>query len=289
MEKRKRRFGDRSDGRKLHSLDPITTLGPYLMVQRNESNNLFADKFNVDVATEYIKFKRKSGLEKFGFTHLLLACYVRTVSQRPGINRFISGQKIYTRDNIVVNMAVKKELSLNAEETMIKVEFEKSDTVDDVYRKFNEVIDSAFDDSDFDNTARVISFIPGIVKKLTVKLLKFLDYFGMLPKSLINVSPFHGSLVITSMASLGIPPIYHHLYDFGNVPIFISFGAKEIEHTINKNGEVETRKYMPYTVNCDERICDGQYYSSAFKYMRRHFQNPYLLEEPIKEVIEDLD
>lgn len=291
MNKRKRRFGDRKDGRKLRSLDPITQLMPYLMVQRNESNNLFEDKFDADLSAEYIKKKRREGFEKFGFTHILLASYVRTVSQRPGINRFIAGQKTYARNDIVVNITVKKELALNAEETIVRTVFSPTDTVDDVYRKFSENINSAFSEegSDFDSTAKVISLIPGIIKKLTVKLLKFLDYFGMLPKSLLEVSPFHGSLFITSMGSLGIPPVFHHLYDFGNVPIFLSFGAKETEYSLNKDGKVEKHSYIPYKINCDERICDGHYYSSAFKYMKRHMKNPYLLDEPIENVVEDID
>ena len=53
-----------------------------------------------------------------------------------------------------------------------------------------------------------------------------LEESGLLPRALTDLSPFHGSLYITSMASLGIPPIYHHLYDFGNVPVFCSFGKK---------------------------------------------------------------
>lgn len=291
MGKRKRKFGDHADGRKLRSLNPITTVGAYIMVDRNDACNLFEDRFDVDVASEYIKEKRKSGLKKFGYMHLILAGYVRTVSQRPGINRFISGQKIYARDNIVVNMAVKKELTLNAEETMIKIVFEPTDGVTEVYNKCNAAIDSAFGDteSDFDGTAKIISFIPGLIKKFAVWLLKTIDYFGLLPKSLLNVSPFHGSMVITSMASLGIPPIYHHLYNFGNVPVFIAFGTKETENILNKKGEVETHTYLPYKVTCDERICDGQYYSSAFKYMRRHLKNPYLLDEPIESVVEDID
>lgn len=291
MSKYKRKFGDRSDGRKLRSIDPMVSVGAYIMVNRNESNNLFEDRFNVDLAAEYIKQKRREGLEKFGFTHIILASYVRTVSQKPGINRFISGQKIFARNNIVVNITVKKELSLNAEETLVKTVFSPSDSVNEVYRKFNESIKEAFSesDSDFDNTAKIITYIPGLIKKFAIWFLKLLDYFGLVPKFLLNISPFHGSLYITSMGSLGVPPVFHHLYNFGNVPIFFSFGAKEVEYTLNKNGEVEKHSYLPYKINCDERICDGHYYSSAFKYMKRHMKNPYLLEEPIENVVEDIE
>lgn len=99
-------------------------------------------------------------------------------------------------------------------------------------------------DSDFDNTARIINYIPRLIKKFAIWFLKTIDYFGLLPKFLLNVSPFHGSMFITSMGSLGIPPIYHHLYNFGNVPVFISFGAKKSVNEIDDNGQVVKRKYV---------------------------------------------
>lgn len=290
MNKRKRRLGDRSDGRKLRSLEAITTLSAYLMAQRNDATNYFEDKFDIELAEKYVKEKRKAGLEKFGFMHLIVAAYVRTVSQKPGVNRFVSGQKIYARNDISVNIAVKKELSLNAEETMVKTYFTPEDSVEEIYRKFQSNLEATFGEteSDFDGTARILNYIPGLVKRFVVGLLKFLDYFGLLPKFLLDVSPFHGSLVITSMASLGIPPVYHHLYNFGNVPVFLAFGTKEIVNELQADGSVKKRKYMPYKVSCDERICDGQYYSSAFKLIRRLMKNPYLLDEPFT-VVEDID
>ena len=57
--------------------------------------------------------------------------------------------------------------------------------------------------------ARVVALwllIPGVVLKFTVWLLRTLDYFGLLPQFLLEVSPFHGSLFLTSMGSLCIFP-----------------------------------------------------------------------------------
>lgn len=94
--------GDRSDGRRLRSLDPISGVGVYIMSRRNGANNLFRDGFECSAAEKYIREKREEGLDKFGYTHLLLAAYVRTVSQRPAINRFIAGHRIYTRDGKII-------------------------------------------------------------------------------------------------------------------------------------------------------------------------------------------
>ena len=116
-----------------------------------------------------------------------------------------------------------------------------------------------------------------------------MDYFDILPKALTKVSPFHGSFIITSMGSLGINAIYHHLYDFGNLPVFLSFGKKYSDVVINDEGKAEKRHFVTFKAVTDERICDGYYYASAFKIVKRYLLNPKLLDVAPETVAEDID
>ena len=116
-----------------------------------------------------------------------------------------------------------------------------------------------------------------------------MDYLGILPIELMELSPCHGSLFITSMGSLGIPPIYHHLYDFGNIPVFIAFGAKRTEYGVDSEGNVVRNKYLDYSGVIVERIVDGQYYASAFKKLRSLMQHPDQLDDAPEVVKEDID
>ena len=290
-EKRKRKLGDRYDGFKVRGLDPYDYVSPYIMVERNDASNLFCDKFETTQAEKYVKEKRDQGYKNFGIMHVILAAYVRTVSQKPYLNRFLSGQKVFARKNILINMAVKEELSSDNTNTVIKAELKPEDTAIDVYERFTKTYNDAFagGENAFDAVARILNYIPGVIKKFAVWLLKLLDYFGMLPKGIATVSPFHGSMFITSMGSLGIPPIYHHLYNFGNVPVFIAFGTKRHVCELDLDGNPVRRKYIDYTVVTDERICDGFAYASAFKTFRRYLANPWLLDNPPEEVFEDPD
>ncbi len=291
MEQRKRRFGDRKDGWRLRGLDPYETVSPYVMVERNDASNLFNDKFEITAAEEFVRKKRAEGLKGFGIMHVILAAYIRTVSQKPYLNRFISGQKAFARNGIEINMAVKRKLAANETNTVIKVHFEPEDTATDVYNKFTQTKDAAFSDeeNDFDNTAKIINYIPGLLKKFVVWFLKLLDYFGMLPNAILKVSPFHGSMFITSMGSLGIPPIYHHLYNFGNVPVFVAFGTKRHAFELDENGNAIKKNYIDYCVVTDERICDGFAYASAFKTFRRYLLHPELLDIKPESVVYDPD
>ena len=286
-------WGDRPDGRRLRTLDPVQTVANYIMPTRVGSSNFVRDSVEITAMERYIREKRRAGLTSFGITHVFLAAYVRTVAKYPALNRFLSGQQVYSRgEDIQFCMMVKEEMSTDAPESAMKLHLTPTDSVADIYQKMNEQvarIKGASDASDFDKTAKLLSLIPGIAFKFVVWLLKVADYFGLLPKFLLEVSPFHGSIFFTSMGSLGIPPIVHHLYDFGNLPVFCAFGCKYRKNEIDMDGNLVQRKYIDFTVNTDERICDGFYFATALKHMKKYLQHPERLDDPLDEVVKDID
>ena len=286
-------WGDRIDGRKIRTLAPMAQITAYFQWERNICSNLFEESFEITHIDRYIRQKRREGLTDFGITHVLLAAYVRGVAKYPQLNRFINGQKVYSRgDDIQYCMVIKKEMTVDSPDTSIKVHLKPTDTAIDVYKKLNAAVESVKAtqelDSNLDSLIMALNLIPSVVLKFTVWLLKLLDYFGLLPKFLLELSPFHGSLFFTSMGSLGIPPIYHHLYDFGNLPVFGAFGCKRKAVEVQEDGTIVPRKYVDVKFVLDERICDGYYYATFFKYYRRLLRNPEILDQPPTEVVQDI-
>ena len=279
-----------TEGRRIKTLTPYNMIIPYIMVERNDSQNSIATYVDVSGAETLIRKLRSEGYVSIGILHVLLAAYVRAISQRPGVNRFIRGQKIYARNGIVINIIVKRKMSIDAADTSVKLRLKPTDTLIDIYNKWMELYTKVMeeDENGMDKTARIICYIPGLIKKFTIALLKFLDYFGLLPGAIVDVSPFHGSMFITNMASLNIPPIVHHLYNFGNVPVFIAFGAKRYQIVANDDGTVTKNRVIDIIANLDERICDGFYYASAMKLLKKYFQNPEELLTPPETVVEDI-
>ena len=287
-------WGDRIDGRKIRTLAPMAQITAYFQVERNTCSNYFEESFEITHIDRYIRQKRKEGYTDFGITHVLLAAYVRGVAKYPQLNRFISGQKVYSRGNdIQYCMVIKKDMSLESPDTSIKVHLTPSDTALDVYRKLNAAVESVKStqelDSSLDSLIMALNLVPSVVLKFLVWLLKLLDYFGLLPKILTELSPFHGSLFFTSMGSLGIKPIYHHLYDFGNLPVFGAFGCKRRALEVQEDGSVLQKKYIDVKFVLDERIVDGYYYATFFKYYRRLLAHPEVLDNPPEEVVKDID
>lgn len=280
------------EGRKIKSEIPMNKVSPFIMPNRTGASNTFFSTVDIGKCEQLIKQMKAEGMKGLGMMHIFMAAYVRVVSEFPGINRFIRGQRLYARKNIEICLTIKKELKLNAPETVIKLDATPQDTLHSIHEQLNTIIEKNKEDGDqnsMDAVARILVSFPGVFLKFTVWFLKTLDYFGLLPRVLTKLSPFHGSMFITNMGSLGMPPIYHHLYNFGNLPLFIAMGSKRTEYVLNKNGETEKRRLIDFTFVCDERICDGHYYATAFKKLKKILENPDQLLLPPEQVIKDID
>lgn len=289
----KRRHGDRKDGRLIRSMEPMSIFALYVMETRNDANNYISDSVELEAIDRYIRKKRAEGFEGFNAMYVFAAAYVRTVSQKPGINRFVNGYRVYARNNIEVSMAVKKELKMNAAETMLKFFFKPEETINDVYdqmhQKIKEYQETEEEDvGDMDKFLRLVFKLPRFILRLMMKLLYWLDYNGHIPQSLLDISPFHGSMVMSSMGSLGIPSVFHHLYNFGNVPMIITFATNRHENEIKRDGSIVKKHFLDFIITTDDRICDGEYYSEALHELHKYLKNPELLEQPPKVVVEDI-
>ena len=91
------------------------------------------------------------------------------------------------------------------------------------------------------------------------------------------------------MGSLGIPPIVHHLYNFGNLPVFMAVGRKYRKTELDTEGKPVTRRYVDFVLNCDERTVDGFYYATVLKYFHKILRNPSVLDNPPEEIVQDID
>lgn len=292
MAEYKRRFGDRYDGRRIRTLDAFYRMIPFLMKSRIDSQNYFEDRIEISHTEAYLRRKRKSGEINISMLHIMIAAMVRTISLRPALNRFIAGQNIYARNEILVSLAIKKELKAESPETTIKFMFEATDTLSLIAEKINSQIEEnkkLETVNDADKTARLFMLCPGLLVKFLAFIIRFLDYFGKMPRFINKVSPMHTSFFITDLGSLGIQPIYHHLYDFGTTSLFIAFGMKVKEKVIDANNNIVDRKFINIKVVTDERTVDGHYYASAFKLFKTLIQHPERLEVPPENLEADIE
>ena len=171
------------------------------------------------------------------------------------------------------------------------MEFEPTDTITDVYRKLNAKIDEIKTSDGNNNTedvAEALCKAPRFLLRFVISILRALDYFGWLPDSILEASPFHGTMIITDLGSLRIGPIFHHIYNFGTLPVFFAFGAKRHAYEVDRHGQLVDKKYVDCKFTLDERIVDGHYYAQFLQGMRYLFAHPEILETPPSKVMEDV-
>ena len=282
-------IGDRSDGWRVRKIDPIFSVIPYFLRTRLDAQVYFEELIPIDNIEKFIK-ENKADIPDLSIMHVMMAAMVRVISQRPLLNRFVMWNKIFARNNINFSIAIKRSMSDEGEETLIKPYFLPTDTLHDVVRKTKfelEANQQVGQKTATDTISKILGFLPDAAMRLTVGLLLMLDKIGLLPKIIQKISPWHSSMFLTNIGSLGVESIYHHLYEFGTCSVFLAMGKKTRKHTINRHGEIIASKTILLKFVVDERICDGFYYALSMRMLNKILADPSVLLVPPAKVLVD--
>lgn len=276
----------RADGRRIKTSQPMYRVAMHIMAERNDAMNMIELDIRNDPLQEYLNQKRKEGY-RFSHLALVVAAYVKTVAEFPLLNRFIVNKRLYARNELTVGMVVLKPGDTDG--TMNKMKFPLNSTIYDVQRILDEYVEQNRETGDTNSTDKLINFllsIPGLCR-VACNLLKFADRHNLLPKSIIDASPFHCSMTITNLASIKTNFIYHHVYNFGTTAMLMAMGNLKYV-PVKRHGEMQFDKCIPIGVVMDERIASGCQYAMAFERMQEFFKHPELLEVPCNHIVEDI-
>ena len=269
----------RKDGKKVKDAEFMYLFVPYIMKHRNDAMNMITLDIPIEPMHTYINEKRK---ENFHVSHLslFLAAYVQVVAEYPLLNRFVVNKRIYDRNELAVAMVTLK--PGEADSTMSKIYFEPGEDIFSVCQKVDAFIEkntaSQTISNSMDQFMNTMTKLPGLLS-IGVPFLMWLDKHGWLPKSLIDVSPFHASMTVTNLASIRTNHIYHHIYNFGTTSVICALGNLREIPSQGRNGEIKLTRCMPVGVVMDERICSGHYFAFAFQALQRYLKDPRLLEK----------
>lgn len=267
----------RADGKRLRHSDPMYTVAAHIMARRSDAMNMTTIDIPVDPMQRYINRTRKEG-RAVSHLALVLAAYVRTLADYPALNRFVVNKRIFARNEICVGMVVLKAGQDGG--TMSKIHLLPDDTIDEVNEKINRYVADNRAVPEKNSTEKLIKILLGLpgLLRVGVPFFKWLDKHGLLPKAIIDASPFHASMSITNLASIKTDSIYHHCYDFGTTSLFLAMGNFH-EVAQRHQGEIVFERCMPIGAVMDERICDGHYFATAFRTFKRYLAQPELLEQ----------
>ncbi|NLW88397.1 MAG: 2-oxo acid dehydrogenase subunit E2 [Clostridiaceae bacterium] len=280
----------RHDGRIIKSLGPFEKLYPFIIEKRSDAQVYAKQIILTKGIDNYIRAKRAEDV-KITYLHVFIAVYLRAIAQRPYVNRFIMNGKVYARKGISFSMVVKPDLRDSGPEITVKFSFTGHETITEVTEIINKTIEEAKHAPSETETGKLVSFIlsmPGIFKKALVGLIKWTDRHNLLPKSVIDASPFHATMFLTYLKSIRTDYVYHHPYNVGTAGVFAALGKTEMLPVV-ENGQVVARKCCAIGYSFDDRICDGLYMANSFSLAKKYFLDPSLLETRLEEITEDID
>lgn len=268
----------RADGRRATGLTAIEMAIPHIMPRRVDAQNYMTEYLDEDVIRNYIRTVRKEKGVRISRMAVIVAAYYAAARQHPYVNRFVINSRVYDRNHFCVSFVM---LKLRADgtpdETTVKIFLDEEDDIFSINDKIEALIEKNSQPSHNNNTDKFANFMFSLplFPDLVMTLVRFLDRCGLLPRFIIDLSPFHTSMFITNLASINAPSIYHHVYEFGTTSVFLSVGKSAPNYL---TGELK-KKLIPLKVVMDERICTGHDYTMFLKTFLQLIRDPAQLEK----------
>ena len=274
-------FGFRSDGTRVKDLDAEAMLVPYFMKTRNDATNYTIMEVRCEAMDAWIKEKREKEGEVFSYMDILVASAVRIYALRQKLNRFCIGNKIYQRNGLYVSFTAKRGLNDESPDNTMKMRFTGRETIYQVRDILNKAIkESITGKNKTDKAAGAFKLIPSFMVNMGVGLFKLLDKWGLLPKKLIEASPFHTSFYLTNLKSIRGEWIFHHIYNFGTTGMFFSIGKEKLQPVV-ENDEIKVGKVLTLGFSVEERYCDGFYFVRSVRMWKKLLENISELEQEL--------
>lgn len=267
----------RPDGDYVKDLPNIRRMMPFLMRGKMESALWWEQKFDVTKTDEFLaKYNQQTG-RRVTCHHLIIWAAVLTINDRPRLNRFIAGGRVFQRRGIQISFSAKKKKDDNHPLVTVKRTFDPSWS----FEKFVDVIDGDIKESRSDKESKVdkeVKFflrIPTVLLWMMVAFVKFLDRFSLLPGWFIKDDPMFASMFIANLGSLNMDAGYHHLYEYGNIPLFTVIGKRKMEPVVDAaTGQVVARPIVTLRHLYDERVEDGLYMAKVLELFRDRVEDP---------------
>ncbi len=273
----------RPDGIRVRDEVPIYYLIPQFMTERHDSMNMITVDIPAEPLRQYMNAKRKEG-KHISHMALILTAYAHLVGEFPTLNRFVINRRIYEHKDLKVSLVVLRSGGSANDDTMSKLDLSPADTIFDIQDKIDKYVKENAAGAEENEMAidRIMRVFVGLGGLMNVVgwFLRWGDKHGLLPQSLLDVSPFHASALFTNLASIRTNHVYHHVYDFGTTSISIAMGNMRDTVRRGKGGQPEVVRCIPLGVVMDERICSGHYFALAFARLRDLLAHPELLESP---------
>jgi hypothetical protein len=264
--------------------DPVPDVPPYrrmmqlLMRKRSESFVFFEQKLDVSRTLEWLVEKNagRTGEDRLNFFHLVTHAIVETLGERPRLNRFTMGGRLYQRRGIFISFSAKKAMDDAAPVFVVKREFQPGWDVAQVAEAARGGTREGRSDkpTHVDKELSLFLKLPLFALSPLVRLVMWLDQVNVLPYAFYKDDPLYASVFVANLGSIGLDAAFHHAYEYGNVSIFVTIGKLQEVPYVKPDGTLGARPELTLRWTLDERIEDGLYCARALELVRARVESP---------------
>jgi hypothetical protein len=267
----------RSDGDRVKGLSPERRFMPFMMPTRNESLVFHEQQYDIAKTRRWLRdFNRANPPQSATMFHLFLWASAQGLDRFPPMNRFVLGRRIYQRRGVQISFAAKKEFSATAPIVTVKKSFAPNEpfapAVKDMADRIGEGRGS--DQRRVDKELRLALMLPGLILRFVLWFLRKLDFFNLMPRSMIESDPMYASLFVANLGSVGLDNTFHHLYEYGTISIFAVMGTQKKALVVGRDGSPEVREVLQIRFTLDERIIDGMYAGESMQLVKKIMEDP---------------
>lgn len=288
-----KKWFSRPDGTYLKKIDPFMRFFPYIMKGRNEAAIYFSQQIDITTLKSYLNQRNREAASshtgvKSTLFHAVMTALVKTIYERPQMNRFISGRRVYQRHDLSFAFVIKREFNDESNEEIAVLRFNPDDTLSSISQRIQDEVKNVRRSAKVDDKKRhgilnwfnYLMNMPRVLLRGLVRFLAWLDYHGWLPRFVVELDPMHSSVFISNLGSLGIDAPFHHLYEWGTTSIFMTIGVSEKKPLVSPSGQMNICDVVNIAFTIDERISDGFYFARSLKRFKHLLEHPEELDEP---------
>lgn len=267
-------FRTRPDGTLVPGVPALRRFMPFISPRRNDSLVYYPQEVEVDRALAFLDRRNaeRPSERRITLFHLLLRAFARLLHDRPRLNRFVAGGRLWQRDGVWITFSAKKRFDDDGPVVAIKRRFEADDSLEAMVDRLSGAIRDGKSDRKTTSDREVdwLLRLPVPLLRLALRFVHLLDAVGWLPRAMIESDPMYASIFVANLGSVGLDAGYHHLWEHGTVSIFCVMGG------LREGPDGRRRMTLKYTF--DERVEDGLYCATALERVREFLEKPELLD-----------
>lgn len=273
-------FGRRPDGTLVRDVADVRRIVPYLMRGRNESAVYFEQTIDLTKVEAFLDAYNAAHPDRRAtLFHVVAWAAAKVLDRRPRMNRFVAGGRLWQRDGIWISFSAKKRLDDEGTMFVVKRRFDPAASfAETVAFMYGDIVEGRSDvPSHTDKELGLLLKLPGPGLRLLLAAERGLDRLGLLPKWFTEPDPMFCSAFIANLGSLKMDAAYHHLYEYGNCPIFCVIGRTHETPVVVRDGKkskVAVGRVATLRWTFDERIEDGLYAQRCLQMLASIVEDP---------------